>query len=93
MPTKTKQFKVKNLRIPVVFQEEPEGGFTVIVPSLPGCVTFGKTIAHARLMVREAIGLYLEEMIAQGERVPSERAFYLSDVEVPIPARRMAAHV
>lgn len=50
--------KVLNYRI--FLRKEPEGGYTVIVPSLPGCVTFGKTIEEARKMAKEAIELYLE---------------------------------
>jgi predicted RNase H-like HicB family nuclease len=41
-------------------KEEPEGGFTVIVPSLPGCVTYGETIDEAIEMAREAMELYIE---------------------------------
>jgi predicted RNase H-like HicB family nuclease len=32
----------------------------VIVPSLPGCVTYGDTIEEAIEMAKEAIELYLE---------------------------------
>lgn len=44
----------------ILLREEDEGGYTVIVPSLPGCVTFGETIEEAVQMAREAIELYLE---------------------------------
>ena len=37
--------KVLNYRI--FLRKEPEGGFTVTVPSLPGCVTYGKTMDRA----------------------------------------------
>lgn len=56
----------------VLFRKEPEGGFTAIVPSLPGCVSFGKTLEEAKVMVREAIELYLESLKAHGEPVPTE---------------------
>ncbi|MDP2754198.1 MAG: type II toxin-antitoxin system HicB family antitoxin, partial [Nitrospirota bacterium] len=38
--------KVLNYRILLI--KEPEGGYTVIVPSLSGCVTYGDTIEEAR---------------------------------------------
>ena len=54
----------------VVFRPEPEGGFTVIVPSLPGCVTFGETLEEAKKMATEAIQLYVETLKDRKEEVP-----------------------
>jgi len=45
---------------------EPEGGFTVNVPALPGCVTYGESIEHAMAMAKEAIELYVETLQADG---------------------------
>ena len=39
-------------------RKEPEGGYTVIVPSLPGCISYGKDIDEALAMAKEAIILY-----------------------------------
>lgn len=50
---------MSKLRYNLVLQPEPEGGFTVIVPSLPGCVTYGKNLADARAMAVDAIEGYL----------------------------------
>jgi predicted RNase H-like HicB family nuclease len=47
-----------NLR--VVLEPSDEGGYTVVVPSLPGCVSEGKTKEEALKNIREAIELYLE---------------------------------
>jgi len=47
-----------------LLRKEPEGGYTVTVPSLPGCITFGDTIENARDMAKEAIELYLESLKA-----------------------------
>ncbi|MBI3707935.1 MAG: type II toxin-antitoxin system HicB family antitoxin [Proteobacteria bacterium] len=52
------------------FQPEPEGGYTVPCPSVPGMVTYGKTLDEARRMAREAIELCLEVMREQGESIP-----------------------
>lgn len=49
---------------------EPEGGYTAIVPALPGCVTFGQSIDEAIAMAHEAIELYIESIEAHGEPVP-----------------------
>ena len=50
------------LTFQVLLKKEPEGGYTVTVPSLPGCVTYGDTIEEAVEMAREAIELYLESL-------------------------------
>ena len=41
---------------------EPEGGFTVNVPALPGCITYGEDVNEAISMAKEAIELYIEEI-------------------------------
>ena len=59
--------KSKELSFRVVFRPEPEGGYTVIVPSFPGCITYGEDIKQAREMARDAIKAYLESMKKHGE--------------------------
>jgi antitoxin HicB len=56
----------------IFLHTEPEGGFTVTVPSLPGCVTYGETLEEAKQMAREAIELYIESLREHGEEVPTE---------------------
>ena len=56
----------------VLLNKEPEGGFTVLVPTLPGCITYGETMDEAIVNVKEAIELYLESLTAHGEPSPSE---------------------
>jgi antitoxin HicB len=38
-----------------VFNPEPEGGYTVTCPALPGLVTYGETLDEARAMARDAM--------------------------------------
>lgn len=58
----------------IILHPDPEeGGYTVTVPALPGCVTEGDTLDEALAMARDAIALYLEDVIASGEPVPEER--------------------
>jgi antitoxin HicB len=64
------RMKVLNYR--VLLRKEPEGGFTVIVTSLPGCITYGETLEEALVMAREAIELYLDSLIAEGEEIPTD---------------------
>lgn len=48
------------MKIQVILEPSDEGGFTAIVPSLPGCISEGNTKAEALKNIREAIELYLE---------------------------------
>lgn len=49
------------MKLKVVLEPSEEGGFTVYVPSLPGCVSEGDTFEETLANIREAIELYLEE--------------------------------
>jgi len=49
-----------------------EGGYTVTVPALPGCVTQGDTLEEAIAMARDAIHLHIEALKADGQPVPRE---------------------
>ena len=48
------------MNLKVVLEPSPEGGFTVHVPSLPGCISEGDDREEALANIREAIALYLE---------------------------------
>jgi len=48
------------MKFRVVLEPSEEGGYTVSVPSLPGCVSEGNTREEALKNIREAIELYLE---------------------------------
>jgi len=63
---------MRSLNYRILLRKEPEGGYTVTVPSLPGCVTFGETVEEAITMAREAIELYLEDLREKGEEIPTE---------------------
>ncbi len=49
---------------------DKEGGYTVLVPLLPGCVSYGRTIEKAAANAREVIELHLENLAAHGEPIP-----------------------
>ena len=48
------------MRFKVVLEPSDEGGYTVYVPSLPGCISEGETAEEALANIEEAIKLYLE---------------------------------
>lgn len=72
--------RVLNYRI--FLRKEPEGGYTVTVPSLPGCITYGETIEEAVRMAKEAIELYIETLVSHGEDIPIEDSIFETTVAV-----------
>jgi predicted RNase H-like HicB family nuclease len=48
------------MRFKIVLEPSDEGGFTVYVPALPGCISEGDTHEEALANIKEAIELYFE---------------------------------
>jgi len=71
-------------------QKEPEGGYTVIVPILPGCITYGENIDDAIVNAKEAVELYIESLVEHGEEIPNENntlEYSLTVTpDIPLPA-------
>ena len=63
---------MKHLSYKILLRKEPEGGYTVTVPSLPGCITYGDSISEAIKIAKEAIELYIESLKAHNEEIPTE---------------------
>lgn len=77
--------KVRNIRYNLVFRPEPEGGFTVVVPALPGCVTYGKNLHEAQTMARDAISAYLASLKKHQETFPpSDADSFLGSIELEV---------
>jgi predicted RNase H-like HicB family nuclease len=55
------------------FEANEHGGYTVVVPALPGLVTEGKDLEHARRMAKDAVRCYIEGLKKVKEPVPVER--------------------
>lgn len=62
--------KIRTYRVHL--KKEPEGTYSVFVPTLPGCITFGETIDEAMEMAEEAIDLYIDELQSRGEEIPDD---------------------
>jgi len=60
---------MQRLSYRILLRPEPEGGYTVIVPSLPGCITYGKNLKEAREMAVDAIKVYLASLRKHGEPI------------------------
>ena len=68
-----------------IFEPAIEGGFNVSFPALPGCVTFGRTLAQAKEMAKDVLGLWIEELLSEKKKLPTEsRKPFVDNVEVAI---------
>ena len=74
------------MKYTVVLVSQDDGSYTVVVPSLPECVSEGDSIPHALEMAREAIALCLEQRQADGEAIPEEVSPVIASVEVEVPS-------
>jgi len=61
-----------SLSYKILLKPEPEGGYTVNVPALPGCITYGIDLEDAQRNAKEAIELYIESLKEHGEELPSD---------------------
>ena len=50
------------MKLKIVMEPSEDGGYSVIVPSLPGCISEGNTRDEALKNIKEAILLYLEPL-------------------------------
>lgn len=63
---------VKNRTYRILLRKESDGNFTAMVPSLPGCITWGETMDDAIQMAREAIEAYVAVLDEEGEPIPDD---------------------
>jgi predicted RNase H-like HicB family nuclease len=75
----------KNVNYNVVFTPEQEGGYTVTVPALPGCVSYGENLAQARKMAKEAILLYIDSAKDINKNIPPKDDSLVTTVAITMP--------
>lgn len=63
---------MKDYRYTIILHPSEEGGYSVSVPAMPGIATQGSTIEEAIAMAKDAIRLYIESLVADGEPIPKE---------------------
>ena len=74
-------------RYTAVFEPQREGGYTVTVPALPGCISEGETFEEARKNIREAMELYLSVTRREHvDRHPPQDLSVVAPIEVKVPA-------
>jgi predicted RNase H-like HicB family nuclease len=62
-----------NLKYPISIIPEEEGGFTALIPDLPGCITQGDTMEEVLTNIEEARQLWIETVYLSGKK------------EIPLP--------
>jgi predicted RNase H-like HicB family nuclease len=67
------------MKLKVVLEESEDGGYTVFVPSLPGCISEGDSVDEALRNIQEAIELYLEPV--EDDMIASEKSL-VQEIEV-----------
>lgn len=70
----------------LILQPESKGGYTVIVPSLPGCVTYGKDLAEAKAMAADAIAAYLASLKKHKEPLPNDDQSLFTTLNLNLPS-------
>jgi antitoxin HicB len=60
----------KGLSYQVDLIPDEDGGYTVVVPALPGCISYGESVEDATRNAREAIELHLANLAAHKEPIP-----------------------
>lgn len=66
----------------VLFEPQEEGGYTVTVPSLPGCISEGDTYEEALTNIKDAMALYIDSLEDDGLPIPEENHLIL-EIEAP----------
>jgi predicted RNase H-like HicB family nuclease len=79
-----KSLKKKVYQFTAIFERNEDGGYTVTVPSLPGCISEGDTFDEALKNIKEAIILYLEVMKKDKEKIKDEEEIIFAPVKVKI---------
>lgn len=62
--------KALNMKYRILIEQDEDGMFISEVPSLPGCISQGKTHNEALENIKEAINGYIESLENQTEAVP-----------------------
>lgn len=76
----------REFRFTVLFAPVEGGGYQVLVPLLPGLVTYGRTLPEARTLARDAIRCHLDGLLKAGETIPNEGKAHAERLRVALSA-------
>jgi len=80
-----KTIKKKVYQYTAIFEPDKEtGGYTVTIPSLPGCISEGDTFEEALKNIKEAATLYLEVMKKEKGEIIKEEGVIIAPIRVKV---------
>ena len=81
-----KRIKEKIYQYTAIFEPDEEtGGYTVTIPSLPGCISEGETFEEALKNIQEAASLYLEVMRKRKEKIiREEKEVIIAPIQIKV---------
>ncbi|MBL7134663.1 MAG: type II toxin-antitoxin system HicB family antitoxin [Phycisphaerae bacterium] len=65
-----------NRKYLVVIEKADDGSYSAYVPDLPGCVSCGDTPEQVKALIQEAIRMYIDDVIADGQPIPEATTRY-----------------
>jgi len=65
-----------SLKYPISIYPEEEGGYTAMIPDLPGCMTQGETLEEVVMNIEEARQLWIETL------------YFSNKKDIPQPSRK-----
>jgi len=72
----------QQMKYRVLIEQDEDGVFVAEVPSLPGCISQGRTRQEAIENIKEAITVYLESLVAHNEAIPPSISEELVEVAI-----------
>ncbi len=78
---------MNDLSFDVIYEQNPEGGYTVYATSLPGCISEGDTFEEATTNIKDAIQLYLESLKADKQEIISKQSSNTLFGTIKIPSQ------
>lgn len=74
---------MEKYKVSVIIQKDKDGYFA-FCPELPGCYTQGNSFEEILGNIKDAVKLYIEDMIESGEEIPKFEAITISQIEVTL---------
>ncbi len=62
-----------------------------MVPALPGCVSYGKTLSEAKKMIGDAIVGYIASLKKHKQPIPTDGNSFIASVNIPAGKNRVYA--